>query len=485
MCFYITEQNSNLLSLIKGFDLILNLVTNYMKIKEPGFEAKEAMDSKTQLEAFLGTPPKEDDEREVWMKENKGKIREIIESGFVGDQKDKDAKRVWLFEALFSYYNFQKLRFNTGLVNCSGADLLSFLGLPSGHGKESGKDYFYDFTREIFPKESEALAWMDEKFPYHMIHKERRARVLIGELNEEDKKGTTDDEIREVLGYTKEEMQKDPVFSASIEKALKDLTPVEEIVVRFHIFEDKDFAEIGQAESLHMSGDKVRQIFYQALRKMRRSLENRPFKLSQLPRSEQIDGLHSDKSQEDRRVINRIRYVLEDFFRKNEFLTATDIKDLLPIGSRFKDLYDRDSIDVDRAVGQFLVKLNPRQRQLVFDKIVEEFPIREEDSKNWKEVEEVMVSVFEEMIGSAIFIKLMEEYEMAVPSQYLQNTQDATKAAKFMALHQAIRVQARQAEDVIINKKNSIQQLKAALAPIRKDIEKLVRWYNEEKRTDE
>ena len=71
-----------------------------------------------------------------------------------------------------------------------------------------------------------------------------------------------------------------------------------------------------------------------------------------------------------------------------------------------------------------------------------------------------MVSVFEEMIGSAIFIKLMEEYEMAVPSQYLQNTQDATKAAKFMALHQAIRVQARQAEDVIINKKNSIQQLK-------------------------
>ena len=166
-------------------------------------------------------------------------------------------------------------------------------------------------------------------------------------------------------------------------------------------------------------------------------------------------------------------------------MTATDIKDLLPIGSRFKDLYDRDSINFDRAVGQFLVKLNPRQRQLVFDKIVEEFPIREEDSKNWKEVEEVMVSVFEEMIGSAIFIKLMEEYEMAVPSQYLQNTQDATKAAKFMALHQAIRVQARQAEDVIINKKNSIQQLKAALAPIRKDIEKLVRWYNEEKRTDE
>jgi hypothetical protein len=79
-------------------------------MKESGFGVKEVRDNNAQLEIFLGIPPKAAEERETWIKENKAKIRELITSAFVGDPQDRDAKREWLFEALFSYRNFQQLK---------------------------------------------------------------------------------------------------------------------------------------------------------------------------------------------------------------------------------------------------------------------------------------------------------------------------------------------------------------------------------------
>lgn len=328
-------------------------------MKESGFGGKEIKDGKVQLEALLGIPPKEVEERERWMKENKAKIREIIESGFVGDQKDKDAKRAWLFEALFSYYNFQDLEFNTGSVSCTGSDLLIFLGLPVARGKEGGKEQFYEFTSKIFPEESEALSWMDEKFPSHMASKERRLKLLSGEANEKDSQGATDEDIAELLGYNKQQVQRDGVLPRSIEKALGRLSQIEKLVVEEHILKDKDFAEIGKNKDVNLSEFRVREFFYTALRKIRKILESlKPEKLTGETAAIYTAGDAIDESVKSRTVSSiaeeeRLILVWEKEYRK--FLTDLGPRDMRSVNDKTQKaklvaLYDAIKSQVEHAV---------------------------------------------------------------------------------------------------------------------------------------
>ncbi len=111
-----------------------------------------------------------------------------------------------------------------------------------------------------------------------MPSKERRTRLLSGELDEEDRKGAADEYVIELLGYDKDQIQSDPILSRSIEKILDLLRPVEKFVLEKYFLQGKSFSEIGESDFFKATPQKVREIFYRALIKIKiglRSLENK------------------------------------------------------------------------------------------------------------------------------------------------------------------------------------------------------------------
>lgn len=244
------------------------------------------------LRAVLGKLPEESStdpnrkkkdigtDREVWLRKNREQIRSIVESAFDGDKNNENKKKEWLLEALFSYRNFQQLKLSSDKINCTGLDLLKFVGIP---GRE-GSGEFREFVNNIFPEQAGTLEIMDADHGKDMSYKEKREELF----KKPDYVKSTENDIRkllEILGDDPElEGGRQRLASLLVQdssenkeeaglvfsRMWRSVKPIEEAVVKEYVFNEKTFKEISVLPEFNFSLERARQIYFSGIRKLRR-----------------------------------------------------------------------------------------------------------------------------------------------------------------------------------------------------------------------
>ncbi len=239
------------------------------------------------------------DSKDIWLRKNEGKIRAVIESGFVVNEQEP-SKEEWLTEALYSFSNFRNLKFHGAGITCTGADLLEVLGI-------NNKKEFDEFTRQVFPEQGATLllARHDTRPKPLIYNKDSRATIIKNSTNrpairddlsqiiqgmgEDSQSPGVNERLAQFLfGKNRDEIKEESEDFDNLEIHIRssvdqvDLDPRQRKFIALKFLEEPNLTlkEIGELETPPITKEAVRKILEKALLKIRKKIladqERRP-----------------------------------------------------------------------------------------------------------------------------------------------------------------------------------------------------------------